>query len=563
MSSKSSPLSRHRLARFAPLFVLALLARLSAAEGNAPRWNILFVFADDWGRYASAYAAIDGKPSLNDVIQTPHVDRIAREGVTFRHAFVNAPSCTPCRSSLLSGRYFVNTGRGAILRGAVWDEKIPSFPLMLRDAGYHIGKSYKVWSPGTPADAPIGGQAHAYEKSGRAPNNFSEEATARVAKGMSIAAAREEILAQVRGNFDAFLADRKPGQPWHYFFGPTTTHRTWIKGSGKALWGIEPERLKGIMPAFLPDVPEVREDVADYLGESQAVDAYVGVLRERLEAVGEMARTLIVISGDHGMPGVPSGKCNLYDHGTAVALVARVPGGKGGRVVDDFVCLPDLAPTFMEIGGATPPAGLYGRSLLKVLQSDRSGQLEADRTWVITGRERHVEDARSGYLPYPMRALRTKDFVYIRNFRPDRAPMGDPKQAFDPAIIASGALEANTRLGFADMDGSPTKSWIVAHRDDPKWKWIFEHAFGKRPGEELYDLSTDPDQVKNVAANPAYAKTKTEMAARLMKKLTDAEDPRVTGDGMTFERPPFTGPVDEGESAKGQRKKAAVKKKAE
>jgi arylsulfatase A-like enzyme len=549
-----------RLPAFLALFASALLAPTVAAEGGAPRWNILFIFADDWGRYARPYAAIDGKPSLNDVITTPHLDRLAREGVTFRHAFVNAPSCTPCRSSLLSGRYFFNTGRGAILRGAVWDDKIPSYPLLLRDAGYHLGKSYKVWSPGTPADAPIGGQTHAYEKAGRAPNNFSEEATERVAKGLTVAAAREEILGQVRGNFDAFLADRKPGQPWHYFFGPTTTHRKWIKGSGKALWGIDPDRLKNRMPAFLPDVPEVREDVADYLGECQAVDAYVGVLRERLEAAGELERTLIVASGDHGMPGVPSGKCNLYDHGTAVALFARVPGGRGGRVVDDFVCLPDLAPTFMAIGGVAPPAGLYGRSLLGILRTSASGQIEAERTWVITGRERHVEDAREGYLPYPMRAFRTKDFVYIRNFRPDRTPMGDAKKATDPELLASGALEDNTRLGYADMDASPTKAWLIAHRNDPQWKWHFEHAFGLRPGEELYDLRTDPDQVKNIAADPAYAKAREDLSARLMKRLTDARDPRVTGDGMTFERPPFTGPVDDAEGARGQKKKAAAKK---
>ncbi len=533
-------------------------ARLAAADAAAPRWNILFVFADDWGRYASIYAGIDGKPSINDVVKTPNVDRVAREGVTFRRAFVNAPSCTPCRSSLLSGRYFFNTGRGAILQGAIWDESIPTFPLALRDAGYHIGKSYKVWSPGTPADAPFGGQKYAYEKSGHAPNNFSEEATDRVAKGMTVAAARAEILAQVRGNFDAFLADRKPGQPWHYFFGTTTTHRKWIKGSGKALWGIEPEKLQGKMPAFLPDVPEVREDVADYLGEAQAVDAYIGVLRERLAAAGDLERTLIVLSGDHGMPGVPSGKCNLYDHGTAVSLVMRVPGGKAGRVVDDFVCLPDLAPTFMEIGGATPPAGLYGRSLVPILKSDRSGQIEADRTWVITGRERHVEDAREGYLPYPMRALRTKDFVYIRNFAPDRMPMGDAKTAF---TATPQALESNTRLGLADMDASPTKAWLVAHRDDSQWKWLYAHAFGHRPPEELYDLRTDPDQVKNVAADPKYAKTKSEMGERLLATLRAAQDPRVTGDGMTFERPPFSGPLPNGEgNAKGGKKKGAAKK---
>jgi len=531
----------HRLCYL--LGLIALTLRLTAADAGAPRWNILFVFADDWGRYAGVYAGIDGKPSINDVIKTPHVDRMAREGTTFRHAFVNAPSCTPCRSSLLSGRYFFNTGRGAILQGAIWDEKIPSFPLMLRDTGYHIGKSYKVWSPGTPADAPFGGQAHAYEKSGRAPNNFSEEATERVAKGMTVAAARDEILAQVRGNFDAFLADRKPGQPWHYFFGPTTTHRKWIKGSGKSLWGIEPEALKGKMPAFLPDVPEVRQDVADYLGECQAVDAYVGELRARLEAAGELDRTLIVISGDHGMPGVPSGKCNLYDHGTAVTLVMRVPGGKAGRVVDDFVCLPDLAPTFMEVGGAKPPAGLYGRSLVAILKSAKSGQIEADRTWVITGRERHVEDAREGFLPFPMRALRNRDFIYIRNFAADRFPMGDAKTALEASVLASGALTENTRVGFADMDSSPTKEWIIAHRADPKWQWHFEHAFGRRPREELYDLRKDPDQVKNVASDPAYAQTKAALAKQLMTTLTDAKDPRVTGDGMTFERPPFSGPL--------------------
>ncbi len=553
-----SPL-RRALVLFA---ALAFSAKLAAAVPAAPRWNILFVFADDWGRYASVYAGVDGKPSINDAIKTPNVDRLAREGVTFKHAFVNAPSCTPCRSSLFSGRYFFNTGRGAILRGAVWDDAIPAYPLLLRDAGYHIGKSYKVWGPGSPSDAPFGQQRYAYEQAGRDPNNFSEVVTAAVAKGATVPAAREAVLAQVRGNFDAFLAARKGGEPWHYYLGVTTTHRTWIKGSGKALWGIDPEKLKGKLPAFLPDVPEIREDVADYLGECQAVDAYIGEVRARLEAAGELDRTLIIVSGDHGMPGVPSGKCNLYDHGTAVSLVARVPGGKGGRVVDDFVCLPDLAPTFMAIGGVKPPAGLYGRSLLPILQSERSGQVEADRTWVITGRERHVEDAREGYLPYPMRAYRTKDFVYIRNFAADRAPMGDAKTALQADVMASGALATNTRIGFADMDASPTKEWLIAHRADPKWKWHYDHAFGPRPAEELYDLRKDPDQVKNVAADPAYAKTRAELAAQLMNTLTEAKDPRVTGDGQTFERPPFSGPIPEadGGGAKGGKKKNAAKK---
>lgn len=138
----------------AMIAALAIPTALVAADARRP--NILFAFADDWGRPAGAYAGLDGPGSVNDVLRTPHFDRVAREGVLFRRAFVSAPSCTPCRSAPLSGQQFWRTGRGAILRGAVWDGSNPAFPLMLRDAGYHIGETYKVWSPGTPADAPYG-----------------------------------------------------------------------------------------------------------------------------------------------------------------------------------------------------------------------------------------------------------------------------------------------------------------------------------------------------------------------------------------------------------------------
>ena len=505
-----------------------------------PRPNILFVFADDWGRYAGCYKGLDGRPTINDVVQTPNVDRVAKEGVLFRNAYVNAPSCTPCRSSLFSGRYFFNCNQGAILTGAVWDESIPVYPLMLMDAGYSIGKSYKVWSPGTPADAPFGGQKYAYEKAGRAPNNFSEEVTARIEKGMPLAQAKEEVLAQVRENFDDFLAAREKGNPWHYYFGPTTTHRTWIKGSGKKLWGIEPESLKGKLPKFLPDVPEVREDVADYLGECQAVDAYVGVLLKCLEETGEAGNTVIVISGDHGMGGVTSGKCNLYDMGVSVPLIISMPGSKGGRIVDDFVRLPDIAPTFMEIAGVNPPANLYGRSLLPLLKSDKSGIIDPARNWVITGRERHVATAREGNLPYPMRSLHTPDYVYIRNFEPDRWPMGSPGSVTTEFTPSSNELENNTRIAFADMDASPTKAWLVKNRIDPKWQWFYELAFGKRPAEELYDVHKDPDMLKNLAGNKEFATVKKKLSDQLMQELTRAQDPRVVENPPRFELPPFT-----------------------
>jgi arylsulfatase A-like enzyme len=520
--------------------LLAITARAAAAD--APRWNILFVFADDWGRYAGCYRGLDGRPGINDVVETPALDRLAREGVVFRNAFVNAPSCTPCRSSLLSGRYFFNCGRGAILQGAVWDDSIPTFPLELERAGYRIGKSFKVWSPGQPADQPFGGQRRAFEKAGRMSGNFSESATRLVSQGSTVTAARDTILAQVRGNFDDFLVDATAGggdAPWLYFLGTTTTHRRWVKGSGQALWGIDPERLAGRMPAFLPDVPEVREDVADYLGEVRAVDAALGVLLDRLAATGQLDRTLVIVSGDHGMPGVPAGKCDLYDHGTRVPLVARVPGGIPGRTVDDFVSLPDLAPTFMEIGGVAPPPGIEGRSILPLLRSDRSGQIDPERTWVIIGRERHVAAAREGRLPYPMRAIRTADHLYIRNFAPDRLPMGSPGGVTAAAAPDAATLESDTFAAFADMDASPTKAWVVAHRDDPRWSWLYQKAFGKRPAEELYDLRSDPDQLTNVADDPDHAAAKERLSRQLTDILTRAGDPRLAAD-VPFERPPFT-----------------------
>lgn len=528
----------------------------SEAQQNPVRPNILFCFADDWGRYASIYATLEKQPSLNQVIKTPNIDRVAREGVLFRRAFVNAPSCTPCRSALLTGRYFFNTGRGAILQTAEWDAKLPSYPLLLRDAGYHIGETYKVWSPGTPVDAPFGAGKYAYEKAGNLPNDFSENMTKMMGEGQSLEAAREKIYAQVRANFDAFLGDRKPGQPWHYWFGPTTTHRRWIKGSGKKLWGIEPDALKGKLPPFLPDVPEVREDVADYLGEAQAYDAYIGLLLQKLEATGELENTLVVISGDHGMPGVTNGKCNLYDFGTSVTLAVRPPKGmssKRGRVVDDFVSLPDLAPTFLEAAGVAFPAGMTARSFLPVLRSDKNGQIDTSRNWVISGRERHVAFANENNLPYPQRALRTPDFLYIRNFSPERWPLGIPVAVTESSAPSQEELESNTYAAFADMDASPTKAWLVLHRNEMQWKRFYETAFSRRPAEELYDLRKDPYQLNNVAANPAYAKERARLSAQLMKLLTDAGDPRVTGDRMTFERPPFTNASPQEPPARRQR----------
>jgi uncharacterized sulfatase len=180
--------------------------------------------------------------------------------------------------------------------------------------------------------------------------------------------------------------------------------------------------------------------------------------------------------------------------------------------------------------------------LIPILKSDKSGQVDPTRTWVITGRERHVGNARAENLPYPQRGLRTTDFLYIRNFKPERTPLGDGDNVTAAKAPSAAELENNTRIAFADMDAGPTKAWLVANRNEPMWKWHYDFAFGKRPGEELYDLRRDPDQIHNVASEPAYRTKKKELAEQLMKILKDNGDPRVADGECAFERPPFTSP---------------------
>jgi N-sulfoglucosamine sulfohydrolase len=520
----------------------ALLALLgSAAQASPTPPNIVFLFADDWGRLASIYADLEGPGTFNDAARTPHIDAVARRGVLFRHAFVSAPSCTPCRSALLSGQDFFRTGQGAILQGAIWDPEIPSYPLLLQDAGYHIGHTYKVWSPGSPRDAPHGGQARAFTAAGGRFNSFSQHVTRRIAQGISADTAKSELYAEVRGNLSQFLDARPAGAPFTYWFGPTNVHRKWVKGSGNALWDIDPDTLEGKMPPFLPDLHAVREDLADYLGEIAAFDAGVGVILEQLEQRGVLDHSLIVISGDHGPPGFPYGKCNLYDFGSAVPLIIAGPGVAGGRVIDDLVSLTDLAPTFLQAAGLPAPEAMTGQSLWPLLASEAEGQIDPARDAVLIGRERHVARAREGFLPYPQRALRTRDHLYIINFKPDRWPLGDPFLLGTPNEPSVETLENDTFPTLADEDAGPTKAWLVANRDNPEVRPYFDRAYAKRPREELYDLATDPHQLNNLAADPAHAELRATLETRLLLLLKQRADPRLIDDGSYFETPPLSG----------------------
>ncbi|MEM9018585.1 MAG: sulfatase-like hydrolase/transferase, partial [Verrucomicrobiota bacterium] len=364
-------------------------------------------------------------------------------------------------------------------------------------------------------------------------NHFSQAVSA----AEDSEARKEEIFSFIRSNFRTFLDKNSDEKPFFYWFGPHHSHRQWIRGSGKELWGLDPDELKEKLPAFLPDVHDVREDIADYLGEALAWDRMVNELIEELKERGELENTLIIVSGDHGMPGMPRGKCNLHDFGSMVALLASWPGEvEGNRRVADFVSLMDIAPTVLEAAGIKPPQHMLAKSFMDVLKSGRSGRVDPSRDHVIIGRERHVGPAQPDRAPYPSRAIRTADYLLIRNFKPDRLPMGVVYKEHATEV----ELLEDHYLAFPDMDGSPTKVFVMKNR--AKYPRFFDFAFSARPEFELYDLKVDPDQVENVAPDPDYAESLENLTQRLMEILEETEDPRVIGEGTTFDQMPFVDP---------------------
>lgn len=454
------------------LLLLAIAPSLGAAPA-APRPNIIVCIADDWSR-----------PRDGDrVARTPAFDRVASEGVRFNRAFCASPSCTPSRGALLTGQAVPRLGEGANLWSRL-PKELACYPDLLEAAGYKVGLAGKGWSPGS-----IEGRTR-----NPAGPNFRDFAT--------------------------FLATVPAGQPFGFWYGSTDPHRPYEPGSGRRA-GLRPEGVN--VPPSLPDTPEVRDDLLDYYAEVQRFDRSVAEILDLIEKSGRADDTLVVITADNGMP-FPRAKANLHDAGTRVPLAIRWPARiKGGRSSDAFVGLADLAPTFLQAAGLDIPTEMTGLSLLDLLD----GRPASGRDRIFLARERHA-NVRKGDLSYPCRAVRTGEFLYIRNFRPDRWPAGDPEpwKAVGP---------------FGDVDASPTKSLILARREDPKIAPFFELAFARRPLEELYDLEKDPGQLVNVVARAEYAEPVRTLRADLDRRMAEQGDPRAEGDDDRFDRYPYFG----------------------
>ena len=322
------------------------------------------------------------------------------------------------------------------------------------------------------------------------------------------------------------MKNRESGKPFCYWLGSSDPHRGYAKGSGVKS-GMDLSKIK--LFAHFPDSNEVRSDVADYYFEVQRFDSLVGDAIKVLEESGELDNTIVVMTGDHGMP-FPRCKSNNYDSGARVPLVIRWPSKvKAGTVVNDFVSLVDVAPTFYQAADLDVPSNVSGRSLLSLLV----GKDKSDRSYVLHGKERHVPGQEGQDMGgYPTRAIRTHDFLYLHNFRPDRWPAGTPH--YQKAAIKGAWL--------SDCDNGPTKTYMVENRDkDAHHRGLYELAFGKRPATELYDLKKDPDQLVNIAADSAYAETVKKLKAHLFAELKKTNDPRVTGKGPDFDKFPYLG----------------------
>src|SRR5215475_4574108 len=455
-----------------------LAAQRAKAVAQQSRPNILFIIADDW---SYPHAGVYG----DRVVKTPNFDRVAREGALFTNAFCAAASCTPSRASILTGRPVHQLEEGGNLH-AFLPAKFDVYPDLLEQSGYVVGHTRKGWGPGK------------FEAGGRKRNPAGP---------------------QFR-SFDEFFKQVPKDKPFCFWFGSNDPHRPYDKGTG-AKSGMKAEGV--VVPAFLPDTPEVRNDILDYYFEIERMDRDAGEIIKALEEAGRLENTIIVWTGDNGMP-FPRAKANVYDGGSRVPLAVRWPAKvKGGRTLDEFVVLTDVAPTLLDVAGLRPTPEMTGRSLAPLL----AGQKQPWRDKAYLERERHA-NVRRGDLSYPVRAVRTKDFLYIRNFRPDRWPAGDPEMYF-----AVG--------DFGDIDGGPSKDLLTSRRDDPAVAKFFKLATDKRPAEEFYDLCKDAGQLNNVAERAEYGKTKKQLRAALDKWMRETGDPRATADDDRWDRYPYFG----------------------
>ena len=478
---------------------LCVVAGVALGLDAATRPNILFCISDD---QSYAHTGINGDP----VIKTPAFDRVAREGLNFVHAFCNAPTCGPSRSAILTGQAIWRLEEAGNIHSTL-PSKFATYTQRLAEAGYAIGYTGKGWSPGRLS---AGGRTE--NPAGQAFQEKRLEPPFRSMRNTDYA-----------GNFQVFLDQLQSDQPFCFWLGTSEPHRGFEPGAGIRT-GKDP--AKAVVPPIFPDNDVVRSDLLDYLVEVEHFDQMVGRALESLERTGQLDQTIVVVTSDHGMP-FPRAKASLYDAGSRVPLAIRWPGGiqQPGRTIESFVNLSDLAPTFLEAAGLPVPSMMNARSLAGLF----GGKTVTGWDAAYIAMERH-DGCRKGGKGYPCRAIRTAEFLYIYNFEPHRWPSGSP----DASVCARA-------IPYGEIDSSPTKTFMMEHRNEHGVARLAELAFGMRPAEELYDLRSDPHQLENRAGHRDYLEAQSALRTRLFQHLESTGDPRVTGGPVLWDYYPYYG----------------------
>lgn len=457
-----------RLSRFQICLLLSVPLLGGAAE-PASRPNIILLIADDM-------AWDDCGACGHKTVHTPNLDKLASEGMRFNRAFLTASSCSPSRSSMITGRYPHSTGAQQ-LHWPLPPDQI-TFVELLKKAGYwtaaagkwHLGDAVKdrfdLVKEANPAGFRLG---HAPGQPAPAPD----------ASGKSGA-----------GQWVSTLQTRPKGKPFFLWLAAFDPHRDYEEGIIP-----NPHRAEDVVvPPYLPDVPETRKDLALYYDEIARLDRYVGEVLAELDRQGERDNTLVLFISDNGRP-FPRAKTTLYDSGIKAPWIVRWPKHiKPGSVSSSLVSSVDIAPTFLEVAGLKAGTSFQGKSIVPILKNPKA----AIRETVFAERHWHDFDDHA-------RAARSDRYKYIRNYYPD-VPGTPPADA-----VRSLTFQAMRRLRDAGQLSPPQLACFLK----------------PRPEEELYDTEADPHELHNLASNPRHGAVLNQLRKALAEwqRTTDVRMP--------------------------------------
>ncbi len=456
-------------ARSVPACLIALslgwlAAHAHAAESEKPT-NVLLFIADD-----ISYTDLGcyGSPTA----RTPNIDRLAAAGRRFDNAYLTASSCSPSRSSIITGRYPHNNGRASELHQPI-AAHLPWFPRLLRDAGYYtalVGKNHMT------SDKPETGdetQPPAFDliDGGKAPGNQGGHAT-----------------------WLQTLQSRPKDKPFFFWFASYDAHRGWDADADwiEEAYGPKHDPASVVLPRFLSDDAQTRQDFASYHNEVTRFDHFIGLVVEGLKEQGELDNTLILVMADNGAP-FPRAKTRLHDSGMKTPFVAHWPKGivSAGTPSESLISAIDIAPTVLELAGVAPSPTMQGVSFTAVFANPS----ERVRQHVFSEHNWHDYEAHG-------RSVRSDGFLLIRNNRPQFAWQGP-----------------------ADSVASVSHQQLRARRDagtlTPEQADVF---LAPRPTVELYRFDLDPEQLRNVADDPKYAATRAHLISLLDQWAEETHD---------------------------------------